>query len=453
MDEKNSPEAGPVSGFRWLRRRSRPVYPGKIPEGVPYFVGGWPFVVLLVLALVGIFATGFLTYRHIGLVSQTTQAGDSVLCRADGAVNCDGILLTDYAVLFGYFPSSVLGLMGFAFVLWMVINSLINDRIRKVSWVSLVLYFFAAIGFSWYYIYIMAFEVEYICTWCIVVHVMNFLSLATVLVVSIKKKNEFLLPEVASLAERIYLVAGGVLLSATVFFASMTAENALSFNNAKNKYEELANDPAVIMALLKSSPTYEITRSPADPVYGNPEAPNPIFFFSDFQCPVCPQTERELKAIVNLNPGEICLVYKNYPLSTECNWTLLGNLHPAACKAARAAYSAFLLKGPNAFWEYGDLLFANQKILKSNPWNEFAARFGLDSHKFQEMMSPDSPAAAKVKEDVDLGISLKLSSTPQVFFHGKNIPQTFKGDYMLDVLEELIKQNHPEKGDFKIRRR
>jgi protein-disulfide isomerase/uncharacterized membrane protein len=452
MDEKKCPDSGPVSRFKWLRRRSRPVYPGKIPEGVPYFVGRLPFIFLLVFALVGTFATGFLTYRHIGLVSQTAQAGDSVLCRADGTVNCDGILLTDYAVLFGYFPSSVLGLMGFAFVLWMVINSLLNDRIRKVSWVSLVLYFFAAIGFSWYYIYIMAFEVDYICTWCIVVHAMNFLSLTLVLIVSIKKKNEFLLPEVASLAERIYLVAGGGLLSALVFFASMTAENALSFNNAKTRFEELANDPAVIMTLLKTSPTFQLTRSAADPVYGNPGAPYPIFFFSDFQCPVCPRTERALKAVVNLNPNDLCLVYKNFPLSTECNWSILGNLHPASCKAARAAYSAFLLKGPKAFWEYGDLLFANQKALKGEPWVAFATKMGLDSRKFEELMAPDSPAAEKVKEDVEQGIKLKLSATPQVFFLGKSVPQTFKGEYMLDVLEELVKLNSPEKTDFKLRR-
>jgi protein-disulfide isomerase len=112
-----------------------------------------------------------------------------------------------------------------------------------------------------------------------------------------------------------------------------------------------------------------------------------------------------------------------------------------------------LLKGSKAFWAYGDLLFANQKILKSDPWVGFATRIGLDSHRFEELMAPDSPAAEKVKEDVELGNKMKLSSTPQVFFQGKNIPQTFKGEYLFDVLEELIKHNHPEKSDCKLRRR
>jgi uncharacterized membrane protein/protein-disulfide isomerase len=453
MEEKKSQETGPTPVNRWFKRRPRPVYPGKIPEGTPYFVGSLPFVLLLALALIGAFATGFLTYRHVALVSQTAQVGDSALCRADGTINCDGILTTEYSVLFGYFPSSTLGLMGFTFVLWMVINALLNERMRKVSWVSLVLYFFAAIGFSWYYVYLMAFEVDYICTWCIVVHVVNLLSLILVVAVSIRKKNEFLLPEVSSLAERVYFVAGGVLLSALVFFASMTAEKALSFDNAKTKFEELANDPAVIMALLQTSPAYQVPRSPSDPVFGKPSAAYPIFIFSDFQCPVCPRTEFELKGIVRLNPDDLCLVYKNYPLSTECNPSVLGNLHPLACEAARAAYAAFLLKGVDAFWAYGDMLFANQKRLKSRPWMELAGRLGLDSAKFQQLMAPDSPAARKVREDVDLGIRLKLSATPQVFFLGRNIPQTFKGEYLVDALESLVRASHPEKQDFKLRRR
>ena len=137
----------------------------------PYFAGRSPFVFLLVIALIGTFATGFLTYRHIALTSHFGAAGESALCPAHGNVNCDAILQTDYAVLFGYFSSAALGLAGFVFVLWLLINALLNQRIRKLSWTFLVVYFFAAIGFSWYYAYIMMFEVDFICTWCIVVHV------------------------------------------------------------------------------------------------------------------------------------------------------------------------------------------------------------------------------------------------------------------------------------------
>ena len=420
----------------------------------PFFMGRLPFLLLLVPALIGTFATGFLTYRHIVLASHVGQVGQSFLCRADGRIDCDSILLTEYAVLFDYFPSAVLGLMGFAFVLWLTINALANQRMRKVSWTLLVLYFFAAIGFSWYYAYIMMFEVDIICTWCIVSHVMNLFCLITVLVISIKNREKFLLPEISTLAERIYFVTGGIAVALLIFFVAGMWEKSLSFEEARSKFDDLANDPAVILAVLKAAPSYEVPIGPADPVFGSTTAPHPIVMFTDFQCPVCAKVETYLRRLVAMNPNELSLVFKNLPLSKDCNRTVLEttNPHPMACPAARAAYATFLLGGPAAFWQYSELLFGNQKQLKNERWTEFAQKVGLDMAKFAELMKPDSPAAKKVAEDVELAVKLRLSSTPQVFFEGKRLPENFKGEYLADAIEELIKANYPEKSNFQLKR-
>ena len=439
----------------WLRKRSevQMVFPGTVPADGPYFASWKPFAVLLVLAVIGTFATGFLTYRHVVLTSHFGVAGDSALCRAQGSINCDAILLTDYAVLFGYFSSALLGLVGFVFVLWLVANALLNQRVRKLSWVCLVIYFFAAIGFSWYHAYIMIFEVDFVCPWCIVVHVVNLLSLIFVIVVSIRKRKEFLLPEISAMGERVYFVAVGLLISLSVFLLSGMIEKTLSFEDAKTKYEEVANDPVVVTAMLNASPNYQIPLSAHDPIYGSPDATYPIIFFSDFQCPVCAETERVVRRIVDVNPGVLKLVYKNYPLSIECNSFLLGNLHPMACAAARAAYAAFLMGGPNSFWRYADLLFDHQRGLKTNPWLNFAQQIGLEPGKFQELMSPESAADSKVKEDVELGIKFRLQATPQIFFEGKKIPDNLKGDFFVDTLEQLVRAHDASRKDFKLKRR
>ncbi len=68
-------------------------------------------------------------------------------------------------------------------------------------------------------------------------------------------------------------------------------------------------------------------------------------------------------------------------------------------------------------------------------------------------MKQDSPAAKKSAGRHTGRIKLKLQSTPQVFFEGKNIPQSFKGEFFIDALEELIRSNHPDKKDFQLRRR
>ena len=165
-------------------------------------------------------------------MSQSGAVGESFLCSAGARINCDAVLLTDYAMIMDYVSSAVLGLMGFAFVLWCTVNAVVNDRIRKVAWIVLVAYFFAAIGFSWYFLYLMAFKVANICPWCIVVHVVNILSLLILIIVSIRRKKLFLLPEISTLGERVYFLAGGVLFSLLVFFAAGMVENHFSFQDS-----------------------------------------------------------------------------------------------------------------------------------------------------------------------------------------------------------------------------
>ncbi len=434
-------------------RRSEPATISAPTTAGPYFAGRSPYAFLLVLALIGTFATGFLTYRHIVLTSHFGAAGESALCPAHGNVNCDAILMTDYAVLFRYFSSAALGLAGFVLVLWLLVNALFNERIRKLSWACLVVYFFAAIGFSWYFAYIMVFEVDFICTWCIVVHVLNVISLIFVIIVSMRKRKEFLLPEISTFGERAYFVVGGVLISLSIFLGSGLVEKSLSFDDAKAKYEEIANDPVVISAMLNASENYQIPVSARDPVYGSSGAPYPIIFFGDFQCPVCAGMEKFVRRLVDINPGVLKLVYKNYPLSLDCNPILLGNPHPMACTAARAGYAAFLLGGPTSFWRYANLLFENRRHLNRDPWSDFARRIGLEPRKFQPLMGPGGPAEKKVKEDIDLGIKLKLSATPQIFFEGKKIPENLKGEFFIDTLEQLVRGHHPDKKDFKLKRR
>ena len=445
-------ESQPLLAGWWHRRQGRiEALANELNVGDgPYFSSYKPFVALLLLGLIGTFAAGFLTYRHILVVSTSGNVPESTLCSASGTINCDAILRSDYSVIFGYFPSAVLGLMGFVFVLWFVVNGLINERARKTAWAALVLYFFAAIGFSWYYAYIMMFEVDFICPWCIVVHIVNLLSLVIVLVVAIKNRRKFLLREISTRAERFYLVVGGIALSLLVFFGSVQWEKSLSFSDVKEQYETLVNDPLVIKALVTGSHDYQIPITPEDPVYGAASAPHAIIVFSDFKCPVCARTDAFLKRLVDKNPGILKLVYMNYPLSRECNPAVLGDLHPEGCTIARAAYAAYILGGQKAFWEYGQRLFDSQKKLKPKMLPQFAKDLNLNLKKFAELMRPDSVAAQKVKQDVKVGMDLGITATPQIFFEGKRIPEMFQGRFLVEALQSLIVSKDPAKKDITL---
>jgi uncharacterized membrane protein/protein-disulfide isomerase len=425
------------------RRRAKLIPVDQIPPGTPYFCGKLPFVLLLVLALVGTFAAGFLTYRHIELVTHA-EVEESSLCRADGRISCDAVLLSGYATLFEYFPSSSVGLMGMVFALWLIVNALFIQRLRKVAVIFLILYFFTSIGFSSYFIYLLMYKVDYVCPWCIVVHVVNFSSLFVLAIVAAVNRQNFLLEEIAPFPERFYYVAGGVLLALVVFFSAGWMEKMLNFENARLKYEQLANDPVVVMAMLKASPTHNVPVTDADPVYGSRKAPFPIILFTDYQCPVCARTDFFLRSLVNKNRDVLRIVYKSYPLAKACNKRILNDLHPLACRAAQAACAAFLLQGDSAFQAYTELLFINQHSLTEKSWVDIAERIGLNLERFNALMQEDSVAAQKVVADIREGSKLNIRSTPQIVFLRKRLPETFKANFLAHILEDMIREAHPD---------
>jgi protein-disulfide isomerase/uncharacterized membrane protein len=424
------------------------------PEGKPYFVGKGPFLILLALALIGIFATGYLTYRHIALTAKIATVGKSFLCRASGKINCDAILLTDYAVLFGYVSSAALGLMGFVFVLWTSLIAVFRQGLRKIALAALVVYFFGAIGFSWYFLYLLVFKVEHICTWCIVAHVINFVSLIMVLSLAIIKRKEFLLEEIVSYTEQACFILAGGFLALTIFFAATAVEKQLSFQTAKADYEEIANDPVVILAMIANSPTYDLKIEPDDPVLGNRDSKTPLFFFSDYQCSVCARTHVFFKDLVRHNPRKLCLVFKNFPLSSKCNRSILeeGGYHPHSCLAAKAAQSVYLVGGLDKFLQYGNMLYENRKRLDEKLLMDLAAQLGIDMVEFKALLKDGSPADKKVLKDIEQGIDLKIFATPRVLFLGKKLPVDYQGEALISLMEQMVRAEKPELGRFDLRR-
>jgi protein-disulfide isomerase len=241
-----------------------------------------------------------------------------------------------------------------------------------------------------------------------------------------------------SRAEPVYLVVTSILVS--VLALSMTG--MLTYGQLAGHTHQ--QDPVIRFARLDAAPTFDIPIGERDPQYGTRKAPYPLVIFSDFQCPGCRALEKQLKLLVQANPGLLKLVYKHYPLSTDCNSILKGNLHPMACQAARAASAAFFVGGNDAFWEYGELLFTNQKHLNNRPWLDYAKRVDLDLQQFEEQLAEGSEADIKVLEDLILGIELKLGGiTPHLFFLGKRIPRYYFGAERVFTLEDVIAITYP----------
>lgn len=80
-------------------------------------------------------------------------------------------------------------------------------------------------------------------------------------------------------------------------------------------------------------------------IFGNQDAIVTIVEYSDFECPFCKQFQPVLKQVVTESNGNVRWAYRNYPL------------HQHSFEKLVAAECIAKLKGNDAYWKYGDLLF------------------------------------------------------------------------------------------------
>ncbi len=143
------------------------------------------------------------------------------------------------------------------------------------------------------------------------------------------------------------------------------------------------------------------------PMKGSPDAPVTIVEFSEFQCPFCARYTQETFPLIDetyIQTGKVKYVFRHFPLS----------FHENAQKAAEASACA---EEQGMFWEYHDVLFANQDALDVASLKRYAEELGLDTAKFNACL--DSGAMAdKVQKDASDAASLGVSGTPAFFING-----------------------------------
>jgi protein-disulfide isomerase len=155
---------------------------------------------------------------------------------------------------------------------------------------------------------------------------------------------------------------------------------------------------------------YNIPSAGHFPVKGNPTAKVTILQFSDFQCPFCSRVEPTVKQVMDTYGSKIKIVWRNYPLP----------FHQNAMPAAEAAEEVFAQGGEGKFWQYHDLLFANQQALTRADLEKYAEQIGginmakfkaaLDTHKNKATVQADIDAVEKSGARI---------GTPSFFINGK----------------------------------
>ena len=134
--------------------------------------------------------------------------------------------------------------------------------------------------------------------------------------------------------------------------------------------------------------------------------------FADYECPACGAMYPVLKQLLNQYPGELNLIYRNFPIPGHLNEM------PAALAAEAAGRQG-------KFWEMHDLIFESQQkwVDLQDPTSYFASiaqSLGLDMVKFGKDLA-DPTLKQRITDDAADADKLGVTGTPTMFLNGKKL--------------------------------
>jgi protein-disulfide isomerase/uncharacterized membrane protein len=367
---------------------------------------------ILLFALVGVGISVASEVVHLRL---TTDESYTSFCNVNAAVNCDVVLASRYASLAGV-SLSVWALLYYLAVIALVAAVIRAARARVRERLATVTLLVAAWGllFSLYMAAIALGVLHSVCMMC------SGLQLASVGLFAAAWYSRSQLRgasrrQAAERARQDRLVLVGSMVVAALLIAAVGWE--VLGRGAQ------VSDPAAIAQQLPDFYRWylaqPIVRVPLDGGHslGNPSAPVTIVEFSDFECGHCANFHRSVDDVLHRYGQSVRIVFRHFPLDSECNPMLSAQFHPEACLAAVASECA---AEQGRFWRYQDVLFNNQRQLGRQSLIEYAARLGLDAARFTTCLDSPGPRA-RVHNDVTEGAALGVDSTPTVFINGRLI--------------------------------
>jgi len=164
-----------------------------------------------------------------------------------------------------------------------------------------------------------------------------------------------------------------------------------------------------------------------DPIRGNAGAKITIVEFSDFSCPFCAKVQTTLHELGAIYKNNIRFVWKDFPNTS---------LHKNAKSLHIAARCA---EDQGKFWEYQELLFANQGKFSKAFYNDLALQLKLDLLEFNTCLG-DKRQEIKIDKDIEEGAALQISATPTFYINNIKI----EGLTGLEEFKSIIDEQLPK---------
>jgi protein-disulfide isomerase len=167
-------------------------------------------------------------------------------------------------------------------------------------------------------------------------------------------------------------------------------------------------------------------------VKGEKNAPVTIVEFSDFECPFCGRYSTTTYPEIMkkyVDTGKVKYVFRNFPLP----------MHANAAGAANAAACVRDQGGDKMFFEYHDILFANQSDLSVPKLKEYASKLAIDQQKFAACVDGNQFADA-ITKDFTQGGEYGVRGTPAFFINGMPLSGAQPIEAFTAAIDEALKK-------------
>ena len=158
-----------------------------------------------------------------------------------------------------------------------------------------------------------------------------------------------------------------------------------------------------------------------------------IIEFADYMCPACGQTAPVLEELHKQLGDRALFVFKNYPLSNQCNSAVQSDMHPFSCDIAKIARCAGSI---GKFWDYHLMAFEHQSKASKETAKDWGRRVGLSDQQMGECLASQD-ITAKIRDDVDVGNKVGVNSTPTIYINGRKYLGERSASAMRAAIESL----------------
>lgn len=371
------------------------------------------YIPVVVLALIGLADSLYLAISHYRV---HTDIGYTSFCALSRTINCDTVSSSPYAVFLNV-PFAIWGIVGYAFVFFILVLAGIRDRKKQrlwplLFWISL-LYSLGSLALAG----VSTFLIHSYCIMCIVSYLVNFT-----------------LTYYAWFVNRRFGDAG--------LFAGIKKDLQFLFINKRIVFPVFGAFLITISGLISGLPEYWNTKLPGldqslpkgitedgHPWIGGKQTELEIIEFTDYLCPQCRIKHFYLRRLIANNPGKIKLIHRNFPMDNKFNPLVKTPYHVGS--GVLALFSIYAAEH-DKFWEANDMFF-NLDRSKAINTKKIAELLNLDPTGLSSARY-NRHILYKLQKEIEEGLSLGLNGTPAYIINGK----VYQGSIPPHIIKSIL---------------